>query len=101
MHKPTYFIRLAAGSVAAVGVTFAIILLVMWMNGLLVEEDPSRAPLTPCVFSDVESSLPENPFAKESLVVKCISPEDAKPLIAQWFEKILLRRKPNLNAGDG
>ncbi|MGB1875389.1 MAG: hypothetical protein ACPHGY_00500 [Rhodospirillaceae bacterium] len=92
MLKMPYILRFLAGSVAAVGVTFALTLLVMWMNGLIVEDKPSTVSLTPCVFGEETSAPPVNPYAKDPIVIDCVPPEDAKPLFARWFDLILSRR---------
>ncbi len=92
MLKKPYILRFLAGSVAAVGVTFALTLLVMWMNGLIVEDKPSTVSLTPCVFGEETSAPPVNPYAKDPIVIDCVPPEDAKPLCAHWFYIILSRR---------
>ncbi len=84
-----------AASVVAVVVTFGIIVLVMWMNGLIVEDKPSSVSYTPCVFGEKTSAPPKNPYAKDPIVLDCVSPEDAKPLFVQWFDRILSRRNPD------
>lgn len=84
-----------AGSVVAVVVTFGIIVLVMWMNGLITEDKPSSVSYTPCVFGEKVSAPPKNPYAKDPIVVDCVPPEEAKPLFVQWFDRILLRRNPD------
>ena len=92
MLKTSYLLRFLVGSVAAVVVTFALIVLVMWMNGLIVEDKPSAVSLTPCVFGEETSAPPINPYAKDPLVIDCVPPEEAKPLFTQWFDRILSRR---------
>lgn len=92
MNRVLYLKRLAMGSVAAAAITFALGVLVMWMNGFIVEDRPSEVALMPCVFGEQESQAPQNPFAKDPLVLDCIPPEDTKPLFMQWFDTILLRR---------
>ena len=82
-------------SAGAIVITFALGILVMWMNGFIVEDEPSRAALTPCVFGEQSNTAPINPYAKEPLVLNCIDPEDAKPLFVQWFDRILSRRAPD------
>ncbi len=94
MYRTSYIKRLLIGSVVAVGVTVALTVLVMWMNGLIVEDKPSQIAYTPCVFGEKASAAPKNPYAKDPLVLNCIPPEDAKPLITQWFDSILSRRSP-------
>ena len=66
----------------------------MWMNGFIVEDEPSTVALTPCIFGAQESTAPDNPFARETIALDCIAPEDEKPLFAQWFDSILSRRAP-------
>ena len=96
MSKTSYLMRLAAGAVAAVAITFALGVLVAWMNGFIVEDEPNTVSLTPCVFGEQSADEPVNPFAKQPVVVDCIAPEEAKPLFVQWFDRILSRR-----TGDG
>ncbi len=84
--------RLAMGAVAAVVITFALGILVMWMSGFVIEDEPSTVSLTPCVFGDQTNEEPANPFAKQPVTVDCIAPEEAKPLFVQWFDRILSRR---------
>lgn len=94
MYKKPYLIRLAAASTVAVVVTLGLTFLVMWMNGLIVEDKPTTVAYTPCVFGESESVALENPYAKEPVKVDCIPPEEAKPLFVQWFDSILSRREP-------
>lgn len=84
-----------AGSVVAVVITFGIIVLVMWMNGLITEDKPSSVSYTPCVFGEKVSAPPKNPYAKDPIVLDCVPPEDVKPLFVQWFDRILSRRNPD------
>lgn len=93
MLRMPYFVRFLAASVVAVGVTFGIIVLVMWMNGLIVEDKPSAVSYTPCVFGEKKSEALKNPYADEPLVVDCVPPDDVKPLFVQWFDMILSRRE--------
>jgi len=67
----------------------------MWMSGFVIDDEPSRASLTPCVFGEQKSAPLENPFAKQPIGFDCIAPEDAKPLFVQWFDRILSRRAPD------
>ncbi|NKB43610.1 MAG: hypothetical protein GKS03_04955 [Alphaproteobacteria bacterium] len=92
MLKLPYLLRFLAGSIAAVVVTFGLTVLVMWMNGLIVEDKPSAESLTPCVFGEKASAPPKNPYAKDPIIIDCVPPEDAKPLFTQWFDRILSRR---------
>lgn len=92
MLKLPYLLRFLAGSVAAVVVTFGLTVLVMWMNGLIVEDKPSAVSLTPCVFGEETSAPPINPYAKDPIVIDCVPPEEVKPLFTQWFDRILSRR---------
>ena len=91
------------GSLAAIAITFALGVLVMWMNGFIVEDEPSTAALTPCIFGEQDTVAPDNPFVRQPISVKCISPEDEKPLFVQWFDRILLRRPedPALSGASG
>jgi hypothetical protein len=98
MLKTSYLIRLSIGSVAAILITFALGILVMWMSGFIVEDNPSTVSLTPCIFGEQKSAPLENPFSKEPLVVNCIPAEDAKPLFVQWFDRILSRRSTDQTA---
>ena len=100
MYRTPYIKRLLIGSVVAVGVTLALTVLVMWMNGLIVEDKPSQIAYTPCVFGEKKSAAPKNPYAQDPIVVDCVPAEDAKPLITQWFDSILRRRKPD-DLGSG
>lgn len=92
MLKMPFLVRFLAGSVIAVAVTFGLTVLVMWMNGLIVEDKPSVVSYTPCVFAEQKSTAPKNPYVDAPLVVDCIPPEDAKPLFVQWFDRILMSR---------
>jgi len=92
MDKSSYLMRLAMGSIAAIAITFVLGILVMWMNGFIIEDEPSAAALTPCIFGEQDSAVPENPFARQPISVKCISPDDKKPLFVEWFDQILSRR---------
>jgi hypothetical protein len=92
MLKTPYLLRLFAASAVASVVTLALTVLVMWMNGMIVEDKPSVVSYTPCVFGEKKSAPPENPFAQDPLLVDCVSPEDVKPLFTQWFDSILSRR---------
>ncbi len=92
VYRSAYLTRLAIGAVAAVAITFALGVLVMWMNGFIVEDEPSTAALTPCIFGEQESKAPDDPFAKQTVAFDCISPEEEKPLFVQWFDQILSRR---------
>jgi len=93
--KSAYLKRLVIGGAAAVVITFAIGILVMWISGFVIDDEPSRASLTPCVFGEQKSAPLENPFAKQPIGFDCIAPEDAKPLFVQWFDRILSRRAPD------
>ena len=95
MLKTPFLIRLVVASVAAVVITFGIIVLVMWMNGLITEDEPSSVSYTPCVFGEKVSAPPKNPYAKDSIVLDCVPPEEVKPLFVQWFDRILSRRNPD------
>ncbi len=92
MNRVLYIKRLAVGAIAAAAITFALGILVMWMNGFIVDDRPSEVALTPCVFGEQESQAPQNPFAKDPITLDCIPPEQAKPLFMQWFDTILSRR---------
>lgn len=94
MYKKPYLVRLAAASTVAIVVTVALMVLVMWMNGLIVEEKPAAIAYTPCVFGETKSQAPANPFAKDPIAVECVPPEEVKPLFIQWFDSILSRREP-------
>lgn len=94
MYKKPYLLRLAAASSVAVVVTLGLTVLVMWMNGLIVEDKPNAVSYTPCVFGESESQAPVNPYVKAPLVVDCVPPEEVKPLFVQWFDSILSRREP-------
>lgn len=104
MYKKPYLLRLAAASSVAVVVTVGLMVLVMWMNGLIVEDKPTVISYTPCVFGESESKALANPFEKEPIAVDCVPPEDVKPLFVQWFDSILSRRDPvemSPRASDG
>jgi hypothetical protein len=92
MLKTSYLFRLMAAASVAIVITFALGILVMWMNGFIVEDKPSTVSLAPCVFGEKESAPLENPFTKEPLVIDCVSPEETKPLFVRWFDRILSRR---------
>jgi len=92
MNKVLYFKRLAAGAVVAAVVTVALGILVMWMNGFIVDDKPSSVAYTPCVFGEQKSEAPKNPFAKDPITVDCVPPGETKPLFRQWFDTILSRR---------
>ena len=92
MSRTSYLLRLSMGAAAAVVITFALGILVMWMNGFIVEDEPSTVSLTPCVFGDQPNEELANPFAKQPVTVDCIAPEEAKPLFVEWFDRILSRR---------
>lgn len=92
VSKSSYFKRLFLASGAAAVITFALGILVMWMNGYIVEDEPSTASLTPCVFGEQKNEVLDNPFAEQPLAFDCIAPEDAKPLFVQWFDRILPNR---------
>lgn len=94
MYKKPYLLRLAMASFVAVAVTTGLMVLVMWMNGLIVEDKPTAIAYTPCVFGEAESRVLENPFADEPIAVDCVPPEEVKPLFVQWFDSILSRREP-------
>lgn len=94
MYKKPYLIRLAAASTVAIVITVALTVLVMWMNGLIVEDKPTAIAYTPCVFGEAKSKAPANPYAKDPITVECVPPEEAKPLFVQWFDSILSRREP-------
>ncbi|MFL2770613.1 MAG: hypothetical protein ACJZ9F_06360 [Rhodospirillaceae bacterium] len=94
VSKSSYLKRLLLAAGAAVIITFLLGVLVMWMNGFIVEDEPSTAALTPCVFGEQRNEPMANPFAKKPLVLDCIAPEDTKPLFVQWFDRILPRRAP-------
>jgi hypothetical protein len=101
MNRILYMKRLAAGAVVAGAITFALGLLVMWMNGFIVEDRPSEVALTPCVFGEQESQAPQNPFAKDPIVVDCVPPDQVKPLFMQWFDTILSRREDEESFSGG
>lgn len=94
MYKKPYLLRLAAASSVAIVITLALTFLVMWMNGLIVEDKPTSIAYTPCVFGETKSAAPANPFDKTPIEVECVPPEEVKPLFVQWFDSILSRREP-------
>ena len=58
MLKTPYLLRLFAASAVASVVTLALTVLVMWMNGMIVEDKPSVVSYTPCVFGEKEKRAP-------------------------------------------
>jgi len=94
VSKSSYFKRLFLAAGAAAIITFVLGVLVMWMNGFIVEDEPSTEALTPCVFGEQRKEPMVNPFVKQPLILDCIAPEDSKPLFVQWFDRILPRRAP-------
>jgi len=93
MNLP-YVFRLAYGSLVAILITIMLGFLVMWMNGLLVEERPNTQSYTPCIFGpENKENIIKNPYVQKGISLECINEEDSKPLLMQWFEKIFSSEK--------
>ena len=96
MMNLSYIFRLAYGSFVAILITIILGFLVMWMNGLLVEERPNTQAYTPCILgTENNENIIMNPYKKKGISLECINDRESKPLLMQWFEKIFSSDKEN------
>lgn len=81
----TYLMRLLVGGSAAILITTAIGVLIAYLNGFIITNEPTSS-VTPCYFGDMtpaEASAPRT----NGVTIDCVERPENEGLFTRWIER--------------